>query len=492
MSIWWFSKRRRRARATALVLVMALVTSVPAHAASSTEARLRALEELVRSQQSEIKQLRGELKQQRSIDSATQAQAERAEEQAKSVARTSKGADWVSKFTPFGDIRVRHEGFYNQPIPKKGDGSGSAVTARNRERLRYRLGLKYTYSDEVSATVRLASGDPNDPISTNETLDGNFGRKHINLDWAFFTLTPGKTFGIRPGIVSVTAGKFPNPMFRVGEMVFDEDLSPEGFSETVQLLDKPIGALDQVKLHAEQWTFKETSNGEDGWMFGGQVNPTFHLGDVLFEGGLAQYSWLNPDSIAVATSRNSTAFTSSGAPVANSSFNSQLKNTNLVVEKTIQPPDVNGKTPASFKSITGFQSGFNQSNLTLAATLPNVLGTMPIKLYGDYVYNWDAVNDDAHGVMGGVRLGSPKSAGDWAAGLAYEYLMQEAVLSPFTASDFGNAGTNQQGPIVQLDYQLFDPLTLTARGFFTKYITAPVDINNRMQVRFQIDALLRF
>jgi hypothetical protein len=492
MSFWWFSKRRRRARASALVLVMALVTSLPAQAASSTEARLRALEELVRSQQSEIKQLRGELKQQRSVDSATQAQAERAEEQAKSVARKSSGADWVSKFTPFGDIRVRHEGFYNQPTKKDGDGSGPTVTARNRERLRYRLGLKYTYSDEVSATVRLASGDPNDPISTNETLDGNFGRKHINLDWAFFTLTPGKTFGIRPGIVSVTAGKFPNPMFRTDEMVFDEDLSPEGFSETVQLLDKPIGALDQVKLHAEQWTFKETSNAEDGWMFGGQVNPTWHLGDWLFEGGLAQYSWLNPDSIAVATSKNSTAFTSSGAPVANSGFNSQLKNTNLVVEKKIQPPAVNGKTPAAFTSITGFQSGFNQSNLTLAATLPNVLGTMPIKLYGDYVYNWDAVNDEAHGWQAGARLGQTKVRGDWSAYSFYEHLGQEAAISAFTYSDFGLGGTNVEGPVVGLDYQLLNPLTLTARSHFTNFIDRPAGMTNPTLIRLQLDALVKF
>jgi hypothetical protein len=283
-------------------------------------------------------------------------------------------------------------------------------------------------------------------------------------------------------------------MFRVGEMVFDDDLSPEGFSETVQLLDKPVGALDQVKLHAEQWTFREVANAEDGWMFGGQVNPTMHFGNLQLEAGLAQYSWLNPDSIAVATSRNSTSFTSSGAAVANSSFNSSLKNSNLVVTKTIQPPTpAGGKAPASFTSITGFQSGFNQSNLTLAGTIPNLVGTMPLRIFGDYVYNWDAVNDDAHGVMGGVRLGNPKEAGDWAAGLLYEYLMQEAVVGPFTASDFGPAGgTNQMGPIVQLDYQLLKPLTLTGRGFFSKYIDAPADINNRMQVRFQLDAVVKF
>jgi hypothetical protein len=59
---------------------------------------------------------------------------------------------------------------------------------------------------------------------------------------------------------------------------------------------------------------------------------------------------------------------------------------------------------------------------------------MPLKIFGDYAYNWQAVNDDAHGLTGGVRLGQPKVAGDWAAQLAYEYLMQEAALSTFRSA----------------------------------------------------------
>jgi hypothetical protein len=478
-----------------LMLVAVAVASRPVCAAMTTEERLRALENLVHQQQEEIKQLRGELKQQNAIGNATQQQAERAEEQAKATEKkaTASLPDWVNHFTPFGDIRYRHEGFYDQPTPTNTKGAGPAVIARNRERIRLRAGLKYTYSDELSVTTRLATGNPNDPISSNQTLTGNFTPKNVNLDWAFVTLTPGKTFGIRPGIFSMTAGKFPDPIFRVDEELFDDDLSPEGVSEVVQLLDRPHGPLDQVKIFGEQWTFNEVSNAQDSWMFGGQVNPTFHFGNWLLEAGLGQFWWLNPDSIAVATSKNSTSFTSSGAPVANSSFNSSLVNTNLVTTKTIQPPTpTGGKKPASFTSITGFQSGFNDSDIVVQATLPNIAGTMPLKIFGDYAYNWEAVNDDAHGLTGGVRLGQPKVAGDWAAQLAYEYLMQEAALSTFTYSDFGNGGTNQYGPILQLDYQLLDPLTLTARGIFTKYINDPPNTNNRMQVRLQLDAMVRF
>jgi hypothetical protein len=288
----------------------------------------------------------------------------------------------------------------------------------------------------------------------------------VNLDWAYLTVAPGKSFGWRPGVFTVNAGKFPNPMFRVSELVFDDDLSPEGFNETIQVLGQPLGALDQLKIHLQQWTFKEVANAEDGWMFGGQINPTFHVGDVQLEGGLAQYWWLNPDFVALAGLTNSV-----------------IKNANMMNSFEF---DKDGKT------ITGFDGAFNQTNATFAATIPNVTGTMPLKLFGDYIYNWEAPDARAHGALAGVRLGNPKEQGDWAASLLYEYLEREAAIGAFAWSDLGNGGTNVQGPVVAIDYQLLKPLTLTARSYFTKAIDANPDINNRMQVRLQLDALLRF
>jgi uncharacterized coiled-coil protein SlyX len=447
-----------------MALAAVIASIAPAGAAMTTEQRLRALEDLVRQQQQEIKQLRGELGQQKAIGNATQQQAERAEETAKTTEKkaTASLPEWVNKFTPFGDIRIRQEGFYNQQTQKAG---GSSVDARNRTRFRWRLGVRYTYSDELSATMRIASGNPNDPISTNETFGSEWTPKHVNLDWAYLTVAPGKTFGIRPGLFTVNAGKFPNPMFKVGEMVFDDDLSPEGFNEAIQVLEHPVGILDQLKINLEQWNNQEVANAGDGWMFGGQLNPTAHVGNVLLEGGLGQYYWLNPDLIAQASNTNST----------------------LVLSNLVDKATVSGKS-----TIIGFQSGFNQTDLTLAATIPNIAGTMPLKFFGDYVYNWQAVNSNANGAMGGFRLGNPVDAGDWAGALYYEYLQQEAAIGDFTFSDFNNGGTNLKGPVVQLDYQLFKPLTLTARSMFTNYIDPSDTINNRTQVRLQLDAMFRF
>jgi hypothetical protein len=436
------------------------------------------------------------LKQQNAIGQATQKQAEQAAESAdaakaataEATKKTASLPDWLSRTTVFGDVRARHEGFYHQTTSK-----GTPIGSRNRERIRARLGVRFALNDEISATIRGASGNANDAISTNETLTGNFNRKNFNLDWAYLTLSPGKSFGWRPGVASITAGKFPLPQFKVGELMFDEDLSAEGVAETFQLLGEPLGMVDQVKVHAMQLTFSEVSNAEDGWMFGGQVNPSFHFGDVQLEAGMGQFWWLNPDLIAMSLSKNTTSFTSSGAPVANSGFNSALANTNLLVTKTIQPPTpTGGKKPASFSATTGFQSAFNESNMTLGATIPNVVAAQPLRLFFDYVYNWDAVNSDANGYQAGVRLGQTKTRGDWAATALYERLEQEAVISAFTWSDLGNGGTNVQGPVFSFDYQLLNPLTLTARTYLTNLLNRAPDQKNPTQVRLQLDAIVRF
>ncbi len=156
----------------------------------------------------------------------------------------------------------------------------------------------------------------------------------------------------------MNVGKFPNPIFRVGEMVFDEDLSLEGPSETFQLLDKPLGSLDQVKVHALEWTFNEISN--------------------------------------------------------------------------------------------------------------------------------------AHGWQAGPRLGQTKAKDDWSLYGFHEHIGQEAAISAFTYSDFGLGGTNVEGPVVGMDYQLPNPLALSVRSHFTNFINRPTGLSNPTLTRLQLDAVVKF
>jgi polyhydroxyalkanoate synthesis regulator phasin len=97
--------------------------------------------------------------------------------------------DWLSRISLFGDLRYRHEGFYNSTITTNSPD-------RNRERIRARFGLGVDVTEEVQGKLRIVSGDPNDPISTNQTLTDLFTRKPISLEWAYITVSPWKTLGL--------------------------------------------------------------------------------------------------------------------------------------------------------------------------------------------------------------------------------------------------------------------------------------------------------
>jgi hypothetical protein len=210
---------------------------------------------------------------------------------------------------------------------------------------------------------------------------------------------------------------------------------------------------------------QEVSTAQDGWMIGGQVNPVLHVGKTQIEAGVAQYWFLNADLIARELNSNSA-----------------LANTNLLETVT-----VDGETV-----IVGYPSAFNLTHPSLAVTVPNAIGAQPVRFFADYVYNWEAATSDRHGVQGGVKLGQTKTRGDVAFTAFYEYLEQEAAISAFTFSDFGFGGTNNQGPVSALDYQLLNPVTLTARTYFVNFIERPRGMTNDTLFRLQLDALLRF
>src|SRR6266481_5540156 len=90
----------------------------------------------------ELKQAREEDKQKAAAD------------ESRRDAITAKLPKWLDAITPFGDVRTRYEGFFQ----------GDRV-AENRFRLRARVGLTANVSDEVGATVRLATGNADNPVS---------------------------------------------------------------------------------------------------------------------------------------------------------------------------------------------------------------------------------------------------------------------------------------------------------------------------------------
>jgi hypothetical protein len=410
-----------------------------------------------------------------------------AEEESQRKSFLAKLPKWLNYITPFGDVRVRYENFAQNDL-----------IARNRERLRARVGLIVSPSDEISATVRLATGDSNNPVTRNQTFSNAFTQKPINLDEAYLTLKPGKSFNLEPGWFTVTAGKFAANAYRVSELVWDDDLTPEGATETLNLLDQKEGFVRGLKVNAFQWVVDEIANADDPWMGGGQAVAEMAPGGAAkWTFAFADYHYSNLNSVA-----------SKFLEPTSKNFNNQLANINSLVI-------TNGK-------ITGFRYGFNLISAATELNLPDV-GGIPAGVFGEFACNTQADTKNV-GFYTGVGFGyagkdwyhnSLKNQGDWAVSYTYAYVERDAVLALFTYDDdfYYNHNTGSSPPtgptgganigahIIRFDYELLNNFQLTLKTHLINALDDHLNPNttlispyngNPTLVRTQLDAMLKF
>jgi hypothetical protein len=153
----------------------------------------------------------------------------------------------------------------------------------------------------------LASGDINDPTSTNQTLTGFYTRKAVALDLAFVEFMP-KNFKL----LTLVGGKFRYPWYNT-ELTWDKDLNPEGAAETLAFnLDTPV--LKRVALIGFQLPFAEMAGTAatdkritQQITYGGQLQTNWQLASRLKLSAYAgYYDYRGADSIALALARAST------------------------------------------------------------------------------------------------------------------------------------------------------------------------------------------
>ncbi|HNC98933.1 MAG TPA: putative porin, partial [Myxococcota bacterium] len=112
--------------------------------------------------------------------------------------------EWLDRIKWEGDIRLRfqHDGFDSSNASPfaldniltspgtTGAGIDNTTEARERMRLRARLGLLAKVTDSVSAGFRLATGNSSDPVSTNQTLGNHYNKYSLVLDRAYGVVEP--------------------------------------------------------------------------------------------------------------------------------------------------------------------------------------------------------------------------------------------------------------------------------------------------------------
>ncbi len=361
-------------------------------------------------------------------------------------------------FTFSGDIRLRDEPFFGGPS------NGSLDQNRERFRLRFRVDAKL--NDDFTGGFSLASGDIDNPTSTNQTVTGFYARKPIAIDTAFVDYSPHQFQGL-----SLIAGKFSYPWFNT-ELVWDKDLTPEGAAETWAFDLRSTPVLKKIALIGFELPFSQVAGvspdkslAEDV-VYGGQVQTQWQFTPWLKFGAFTgYYDYTNADPIALAlqtalAKNPQTPFSgalplASGSTVENSIITTTATNV-VTVAGASYPTGLTTVSNAQFAS----KFGLFDSLATFNVSTP--WQRWPVRLIGDYVQNTEACGN-LHNILpapantpslhfsqtanfacnshqrraywGEIQVGRAGKRGDWEFDYTRMLIEREAVMSAFVYSE---------------------------------------------------------
>lgn len=371
-----------------------------------------------------------------------------------------EGEKFTDKLKFGGDLRVRHEDFFNK---------GVNAVDRHRERFRMRFGITGQIQD-FTAGLKIASGT-GEQTSTNQTFGNSFSQKALYIDQAYIQWKAHE-------YVKLTGGRMPNPIWRTysSDVVWDSDINPEGYAEQIEL---PAGDRLSLFFNFAQLPITEVSGSNaDPWAFAHQIGVGVKVTeDTNFKFAASYYAFTNERKTA-------------------------LLSTATVDSAVIQ--EANTRVAGSALLASSFRI------MDLTAEITTHIGPLPVALQGDFVRNVAPgnsllqaakANGQTTGYQFGTIIGKAKAKGTWEAAYFRKWVQANATLSDWADSDFGNGGTNRKGHIFWLAYAVRDYLTVQGKYFITGKLnpqlssSAPFGAtnNNFSDInRFQLDAVLKF
>jgi len=291
---------------------------------------------------------------------------------------------WAGRIKIKGDLRLRQEFV---------DINGK----RNEDRQRYRarIGIDAKVTDTVDANIRLASGSSDSSTSTNETMGDGYKKDSIWLDRAYINWHP------LAGL-NLFGGKMKQPWEKVGDIVWDNDINPEGLAVkySAQLGNTNLTATGGylVLNDIDGLRFKDDSK-----VVFGQLSSKFKIGNAKTLLGATVYDYSNEDSVL-----------------------------GTIVD------DGNDTTEFGLYELFGSVSLKTQ---------------LPIKIYGQYVQNSDAngINDDDDTAW---LLGFGTKYNKWKFDYNYRETELNAVSGEFNDSDFAGGETDSEGHKLKIGYKI--------------------------------------
>lgn len=438
---------------------------------------------------------------------SAQVQAGSSDERIRNLERQIKGIGPIS-FS--GDVRLRAEPIFGGPSDESLD--------RVRGRVRVRFNATADLGSQFRTGITLASGDINDPTTTNQSLTGFYSRKAVALDQAFVEFTP-KAF--KP--LTLIGGKFRYPWYNT-ELTWDKDLNPEGAAQTLAFkLNTP--ALKRIAFIGFELPFAEVAGTTSTdkriaqqITYGGQIQTAWQLAHhVVLSAFSGFYDFRGADSVALALARASsknpqTPLTgalplASGNPVQDSTYTTTAT-TVVTVAGTSYPTGVSSINNAQFAS--KFALFDNIARFDIDTGNPRI----PLLFIGDYVQNTGAcgnlanilpaptnsatqnykqtvnapcVSNQRRGYWAEGRIGRLQEKGDLQVGYMHLYIEREAVLGNFNYSDI-RQGTN----VTQHRFDFFYQFDRNVQLGFTALVGRPLATTEPWLTRLQFDTIYIF
>ena len=400
----------------------------------------------------------------------------------------------LGPFTFSGDLRLRAEPTFGGP--------GDRSQERFRERIRLRFNAEAQLNDQLKGGFSFASGDLNNPISTNQTTNQYATRKPLAIDRAYATYNPS---WFRP--LTLTGGKFAYPWFNT-ELVWDKDLNPEGAGETLAfnvktpLLKKFSVVGFQLPFAENKRTAVNDKSFYNTMVYGEQLQTFWQLGSrIKLSAYTSYYDWKHADSVAFSVVTANNTSPDNGLLALNSNG---LQNSIATVSVTNAVTGAKTITSAQFASKFGILDSLAQFDIQTPYE------RWPIIIVGDFAQNTRACenlrNIPAAAVFSAPcdpharhaywlegRIGRTDRKGDWQFGYTRLVIEREAIMGAFNYSEIFPAN-NVEIHRSEVLYQLFRNVTLQlnaliGRPLATAGSSSPVQ---PLWERLQFDVTYKF
>ena len=451
--------------------------------------------------------------------------------------------EWVTRIRPSVDFRFRYEGDY---FPEGNDATGAFpnfnaintgapynVTGnefapqynvdqdRNRFRIRVRMGAEMDVTKNVTMGVRVATGENNSPVTTNQTVGlanqgqgGNFSKYAIWLDRAFVRYEIGEDPNKN---VSFLVGRFDNPFFYTN-LIWDDDLGFDGVAlqARYEVIDNvtPFFTAGAFPVFNTDFNFSSNQPAKfpsyDKYLFGGQLGVDWTpTKDWKVKVATSYYYFYNIEgklsSPYTPQSANDASDTDNSRPSFAQKGNTYFPIRNIVPDASNDYGAINQwqyyglATKFQEVAVTGRvdYNGFEPVQLSLIGEFVQNLAFNKSDINAIAVNNRGALDDDLSDSIGefegsptawlvDFRVGTPAlaKAWDWGVTVGYRWIGSDAVVDGFNDSDFGLGGTNMQGFTVGGTVALSPNIWLGLRWMGSDSLAGPTFKANIIQFDF--------